>query len=153
MKINRRRAVGQLLLGGVVAAGVIGCTADKEDTLMGDTDFNIVADSGVTGNLMPPPEIQLCVDVTPDNAVVNISGAVDGNVTIADGDCEGIYENMTILITATAEGYEDHEEEQLFTEDTLHTIVMDPISNSDGSYTDGLSPKDVNGAPQTQAAD
>ena len=55
MKINRRRAVGQLLLGGVVVAGVIGCTTDKEDTLTGDTDFNIVADSGpsqahITGN-------------------------------------------------------------------------------------------------------
>ena len=110
-----------------------------------------MVDSGVTGNLMPPPEIELCVDVTPDNAVVNISGAVDGDGTMADGDCESIYENMTIAITATAEGYEDYEEEQLFAEDSLHTIVMNPISNSDGSYTDGLSPKDVNGAPQTLA--
>ena len=150
MKINRRRAVGQLLLGGVVAAGVIGCTADKEDTLMGDTDFNIVADSGVTGNLMAPPNVEFCVDVTPDNASVSITGAVDGDGTMADGDCETIYGDMMMTITATAEGYEDHEEEQYFGVDTLHTIVMNPISNSDGSYTDGLSPKDVNGAPQTQ---
>ena len=153
MKINRRCAVGQLLLGGVVATGVIGCAADKESTLRGDTAVNIVVDSAVTGNLMPPTEIELCVDVNPDSAALSITGAVDGDGTMMDGGCETNYGYMMMTITATAEGYEDHQEEQHFGEDTLHMIVMNPISNSEGSYTDGLSPKNVNCAPQKQTVD
>lgn len=150
MKITRRPSVSGLLLSGLMSGSVIGCVDDKESDSDTDTDTAVIVDSGVVGNLMAPPEIELCIDVSPDNAVINVTSAIDGDGGMSDNDCEMIYGGMMVTISATAEGYEDFETEQEFDEDTEYTIVMDPISNSDGSYTDGLSTTSSENLPHSQ---
>ena len=151
MKVNRRKSVNGLLLSGLMGGSVVGCvdTKDTETDKNTDTATTIIADSGVVGNLMAPPEIELCIDVTPESAVVNVTGAIDGAGTLSDDECEIIYGDITVMISATADGYEDFETEQYFAEDTVYTIVMDPISNSDGSYTDGMATTSNEALPQS----
>jgi len=100
-----------------LSVSVVGCTGKTttNDTSEGES---IVLDSGVTGNLMPPPMVEVCVDVTPDEATVWI----DEEQTVDNG-CVSTIEG-SVDIRATAEGYVDHQETIEVYEDTIHSIEM-----------------------------
>jgi len=103
MPIKRRKITGRPLLVATTALSVtISCTG-----------------SVVSGNLMPPPDVELCIDVEPDSAVVLVQ-----NEAFADEECKPIMEG-SYIVTATAEGYVDYEEQVDVFTDMTHQIIMD----------------------------
>lgn len=110
MSIRRRKKIGQSLL--IAGAGVSLNMACFEKV-------------GNSGNLMPPPMVELCIEVEPETAAVTVN-----TISVPDGDCLEVYEGDTAIIEATAEGYQDHSEELSVTQDTTHSIEMIPEENT-----------------------
>ena len=125
MKITRRKKVGKVLL--TVSMGcsvsVLGCT-DNKDTLAGEKPSVVVPDSGVTGNLMAPPVVDFCIDVTPDEAEVTIE-----EQAVTDGQCVDVYEGNSVEVRAQAEGYDDFEEIVRVNESMVYPIELIPVEN------------------------
>jgi len=94
-----------LLFAGSVVAGLsLGCAGGEEEF--------------VTGNLVAPPTVQLCVDATPPEATVKVDGGAlgeDGCVMVMEGD---------VAITAEAEGYDAHEETLQVTAEMKHSVAL-----------------------------
>lgn len=92
----RRRLIGRPLM--LASAGMaLGCTGFGN---------NINDDMGyVTGNLVAPPMVQLCVKATPDTATVEIDGQ-----TLGETGCQDAWEGSSALIRVSAEGFETHEQ-------------------------------------------
>ena len=80
-----------------------------------------VLSPSVSGNLMPAPSLELCIEVEPEEAEVLVDTA-----PVADGACTYVY-TEEVQITATAEGYEDYMETVPVPEDMTHTITMTPL--------------------------
>ena len=107
MSIKRRRTKGKPLL---IATAGVGLTVSACNGIKPE----------VSGNLMPPPMAELCIDVTPDDAVVTVEGAV-----VADEQCTSVYGGYA-EIEATADGYEDYSEVLTVDEDMTHTFELTP---------------------------
>ena len=105
MTIKRRKTNGKPLLLATASVGLtITACIGKEVT---------------SGNLMPPPMVELCIEVEPETAQVTVN-----TVTVADGECTTVYEG-SITIEATAEGYLDYSEVvDVYEETTTHNIEM-----------------------------
>jgi hypothetical protein len=105
---RRRKLTTRSLL---VASGsmVLACSGvtTKSDTGM------------VTGNLMPPPMIELCVVPTPAEAQIQIQG-----VDVDDKGCRNVY-NGEIAISVTAEGHKPFSETVLVNVDTTHPVALE----------------------------
>jgi len=110
---RRRRLSGRpLLLAGAGASMMIAGCADKS----GETEYY------VSGNLMPPPQVELCVTVAPPEAEATVT-ANGQELPDADPSCATVYEG-SISVTATAEGYAPHEEVLEVYADTTHKITL-----------------------------
>ena len=123
MKIIKRKQFGKALLTASIGLGVsvVGCIDNKDDdTLNGSEVVN--DDTSYSGNLMPPPMVELCIDVTPDEANVTVN-----ETTVSDGECTDIYEGNPADIEASAEGYENFSETITVTEDMTYAIEMTPL--------------------------
>jgi len=108
MKIVRRKKIGTALL-----------TATASSMLMTACD---VLKPSVSGNLMPAPNFELCIEVEPETANVIVDYS-----EVLDGECTNVYA-PSAQVTATAEGYQDYEETIAVSEDSTHTITMTPES-------------------------
>ena len=115
--IKRRKSIGGSLL---TAASVAGSTLVMS---------SCVGKEVVSGNLMPPPEIELCIEVTPEDAVVTVQHSW-GQADIPDGSCELVGDGQ-MDISATADGYQDYAETIEVYEDTTHDIELVPLSDDD----------------------
>jgi hypothetical protein len=110
MSIKRRRTIGvSLLIAGTGISMTIAC-GDKDSGLIGST----------SGNLMAPPLAELCIEVEPETASVTVN-----ENAIADGACTEVYQDNPIYLKATAEGFQDYEEELTISEDTTYSIEME----------------------------
>ena len=115
MSIQRRKRIGKPLL---VATAGVGLTVSS---CTGKEGF---------GNLMPPPTedmVELCIDVTPDNADVTVQG-----VPVADEECIQTYQG-THIVEATSEGYEDYTDYVDVTNDMTHTFEMTQSTDDSGT--------------------
>jgi len=106
MKINRRKTKGTPLL--IATAGV------------GLTVTACIGKGVTSGNLMAPPMVELCIEVEPETAEVQVDG-----IAVVDGDCSQVYEGI-VTIEATADGYQDYSEDVEVYETTTHSIEMTP---------------------------
>ena len=113
MKIVRRKKIGAALL-----------TATTSSMFMTACD---VLKPSVSGNLMPAPNFELCIEVEPEEAEVLVD-----TYPVPDGSCTSVYMEM-VQITATADGYEDYEQTITVSEDITHTITMTPESEEGGN--------------------
>lgn len=123
---KRRIAKGVALLsavGGVAGSTIMPGCGDKEV---------------ISGNLMPPPMVSVCFDVTPDTAALSVETYI--TVNFSDGDCVDIYQGYTTTIRATAEGYQDFEAQEVFTEDATYEINLEPL---EANMTEGSSGSDT----------
>ncbi len=123
MKIIKRKQIGKALLTASIGLGVsvVGCIDDKgDDTLKGESFVN--NDSAFSGNLMPPPMVELCIDVTPDEAIVTVN-----ETSVLDGECTDIYEGNPAEINANAEGYENYSETITVSENMTHAFELTPV--------------------------
>ena len=112
MNIYRRKTKGTPLL--IATAG------------MGLTISACVGKTVTSGNLMPPPMMELCIEVEPETAEVTID-----DMLVADGECTQIY-TETAIVEATAEGYQDYSAEVPVVEGTTtHNIEMVPETTAD----------------------
>lgn len=75
-----------------------------------------------SGNLVAPPTVQLCVEVTPPEADATVT-ASGQELPDADPSCVEVYEG-DIQVSATAEGYEPYEEVVQVYGDTDHTVSL-----------------------------
>ncbi len=93
----------------------------------GATAISVAGCPFTTGNLVAPATVQLCLEVTPDEAVSTVGswGDVEG-----DG-CTAVYASSDIVVTTVAEGYETHNETLSITEDSTLTIELTPSSDTD----------------------
>jgi hypothetical protein len=81
----------------------------------------LVSCGGATsGNLVAPPQVELCVTVEPPTAAVMVDER-----EVPESGCLSIYEG-THELTAEAEGYEPYAESIEVSDDTTHDIVMTP---------------------------
>ena len=112
MSVKRRKTKGKPLL---LATAGVGLTVSA---------CNGGMKPEVSGNLMPPPmvETELCIDVTPDNALVIVQGVV-----VADEQCTNTY--GSVQIEATADGYEDYSEVIMVDENMTHAFEMTPLED------------------------
>ena len=117
--IKRRKPVGGSLL---AAASVAGTTMVMASCVSGK--------EVVSGNLMPPPNIELCIEVTPEDAVVTVSDGW-GVREVADGSCDSVLDGP-VQVSATAEGYDDYAVELEIYEDITYEIEMIPTAPEDG---------------------
>jgi|GEM_PF-5321062 len=113
MKIKRRKKIGTALL-----------TATTSSILITACD---IVNPSVSGNLMPQPSFELCIEVEPENAAVLVESQ-----PVADGTCTEVYYTL-IQVQATAEGYQDYEETIQVTESTTHSINMIPVDGEEDS--------------------
>ena len=114
MNIRKRKTKGKPLL---VATASLGMAVSGCNGKVGPE---------VSGNLMPPPFLELCIEVEPETAAVTVEGE-----NVPDGQCTQVY-SSTVLVEATAEGYEEYSEEVSVEEGTnTHTIDMIPLVESD----------------------
>ena len=113
MKIIRRKKIGTALL-----------TATTSSLLITACD---VIKPSVSGNLMPAPTFELCIEVEPETANVIVDSS-----EVLDGECRNVYA-PSAQVTATAEGYQDYEQIIDISEDTTHTITMIPESEEGGN--------------------
>ena len=98
---------------------------DKDTQIEGDDSPVTFYDSGFAGNLMAPPFVEFCIDVTPDEAEVTVSGVV-----VDDGDCTLAEDGYPVQVEATLEGYEDYAEDvQVEGDPTNHVFEMTPESD------------------------
>ena len=104
MPLKRRKKIGATLL--VAGAGV--------------TVSMTGACIGVSGNLMSPPMVPFCIEVEPEDAEVYVEATV-----VANGECVEYYQGDHVTVTATADGYQDYEEEVVVSDDP-HVIEMVP---------------------------
>lgn len=114
MSIKRRALRGAPLL--VASAGAVlavGCDGGSIGT--------------TSGNLVAPPEVELCVNATPEEAAVQIDGQ-DLNV---ETGCNSVWEGSH-EITATAEGYDPYSETVEVYGDTTKEIVLTEASGETG---------------------
>ena len=104
-KIQRRRLGGKpLLVAGAGATVFIG----------GCIPF--------VGNLVAPPEVELCVTVSPVEADATVT---INDVELSEDDlCMDVWDDSVSTVGATAVGYEDYSEEVLMEGDTIHDIVL-----------------------------
>jgi flagellar basal body rod protein FlgC len=112
MSIKRRKTTGKPLL--IATAGV------------GLTVTSCIGKEVVSGNLMPPPMVELCIDVTPDEAAVTVDGVV-----VADEQCTQVYEGM-VQVDANAEGYVDYSENVEVYEDMTHEFELTQATDDSG---------------------
>ena len=115
--IKRRKKIGNSLL---TAASLAGTTLVMSSCVSGK--------EVVSGNLMPPPDIELCIDVSPEDATVMVNSGWQ-EVEVPNGSCE-MFSPGGVQIEATAENYNDYSAELQLYEDTRHEIDMVP--NEDG---------------------
>jgi hypothetical protein len=110
MKIHRRRVSGRpLLVASAGAALTLVACGEKEET-----------GSFTSGNLVAPPEVELCVTVEPAEAVVTVDGA-----PLAKGGCQSVYEG-THALHAEATGYRPFDQSVDVTKDMTFPIAMEP---------------------------
>jgi len=103
MKVRRRRLSGRPLLVATSAGVALTITSCADST---------------SGNLVAPPQVQLCVEVVPDEATVSVDG-----VEWTDERCEDVWEGLH-TVDAVAEGYEDYSEEVMVDSPTTHEVTM-----------------------------
>lgn len=97
MSIRRRKRIGKsLLIAGTGITMGVGCFLDNP----------FKKEEMISGNLMPPPMVNVCIEVEPNTARVLVDGA-----ETADGTCTEVYEGDRVKIEATAEGYQKYEKE------------------------------------------
>ena len=127
MKIKRRKQLGTALLTATFSLGVsvVGCTDnnDKDTDVLEGVPVSPF-DSGFAGNLMAPPTVDFCIDVTPDDADVTANGE-----PIADEECIQTFDGNNVRVEATAEGYLDYLEDVEVNDDTNHVFEMIPEGN------------------------
>ena len=90
----RRRKTGRSLLVATVGIAVSACGLDKKDDNL---------ELMVTGNLVPPPTVELCVDIEPADAHVTVDDRL-----LTDKHCQQVYRSAQIA--ATSDGYQDYNE-------------------------------------------
>ena len=117
-KPRRRRLQGRPLLiaGTGMSAVIIGCSSgtDPERELY------------VSGNLVAPPMLELCVEVSPEEASADATVTANSQaLPSTDPRCTSIYEGP-VTLEASAPGFADYTEALELTDDTNHTIVMVP---------------------------
>lgn len=106
MNIKRRKRIGNtLLIAGAGASIAMGCNRR----------------SIISGNLMPPPMSELCIEVKPQEAAVRIN-----SFPLTNENCISSYDGGNALIEATAEGYQDYTKEIIVMGPTNHVIEMVP---------------------------
>ena len=113
---RRRPLTARSLL---VASGAMVLACGGAKTAIGGGEGPIV-----TGNLMPPPMVALCVEATPSTAKVLVNAREPD-----DRGCVDTY-NGTATVTATAEGYVPYEEKvdlPMSDSPKMHAIVMQPV--------------------------
>ena len=115
MKIRRRALTGAPLL--IAGAGAAVAVSACETT---------------TGNLVAPPQVELCLDVEPEGLEFPVD--VNGIRVDAPG-CEDVYVGDQLL-QADVEGYELYEVLIGVTEPTEHTVVLTPESAGDTGSAD-----------------
>ena len=122
MKFKRRKQLGTALLTATFSFGVsvVGCV-DNKDTDDSDDITISPFDSGFAGNLMAPPTVDFCIDVTPDDANVTVDGD-----PIADEECIQTFDGNNVRVEATAEGYLDYLEDVEVNNNTNHVFEMTP---------------------------
>lgn len=105
---RRRLAVGRTLL--AASSGMVmvysGCSA------------------AVSGNLVAPPLVELCITAEPETAEVKLDVA-----TLDEAGCAPVYQASVVSIVATAEGYEDYEESLSVEADMTHAIALTPVDS------------------------
>jgi hypothetical protein len=111
----RRPILGRpLLIAGTGASVLIACSGIKAT---GDTEVY------TSGNLVAPPMVQLCIEVSPPEADATVT-ASGQTMPEAEPSCVQVYEG-SIQLTASAEGYAPYEETLEVYVDTNHTITLD----------------------------
>lgn len=117
-KPSRRRLQGKPLLvaGTSMSALIIGCS---EVT-------NPEPEVYVSGNLVAPPMLELCIEVSPEEAAAEATVTADSQpLSSTVPPCISVYEG-TVIIGAIAEGFQEYRDEFELTADTTHTITMVP---------------------------
>ena len=115
MKVRQRR---------VTSTPLLLATSGLTITLMGCS----VIEPEVTGNLMPPPMVELCIEVEPKMAQVTVRG-----VPVSSGKCVEMFSTL-VQVEATAEGYEPYKEnlDVLAADKKMnHAIRLIPISQKE----------------------
>ena len=117
-KPRRRRLQGRPLLiaGTGMSAVIIGCSGGP------DPEPEVY----VSGNLVAPPMLELCVEVSPEEASEEATVTTNSQpLPSTEPRCASVYEG-TVTLEASAPGFEDYSEELVLTGDTTHTIEMVP---------------------------
>ena len=121
MNIKRRKRIGLSLL--VASTGIsmgIGCTTGEK------IEEKPRVEDRVTGNLMPPPTIEFCVDVEPKTAEIKV------NQSPLIESCTYVYPGANVIVEAEAKGFKKYKEEISVTEKKTHKIELD-IDRSSGN--------------------
>jgi hypothetical protein len=85
----------------------------------------------VSGNLVAPPMVELCVIATPTTATVSINGV--------EAECLHVEPCTTVTVTAAAEGFQDYEDQVIDTcspQTVSIEMVEKPHDDTDDSDTD-----------------
>lgn len=107
MTVRRRRLTATPLL--VASAGAAMMVASCTQT--------------TSGNLIAPAEVELCVDVQPDEAMARVQF---NQVPVAsDDDCAFVYEG-TVEVRVDAEGYRPYVESHEVYRDTNLDVTLQP---------------------------
>jgi len=114
MKIRRRALTGAPLL--IAGAGAAVAVSACETT---------------TGNLIAPPQVELCLEVEPEGLEFPVN--VSGTRVNAPG-CEDVYVGEH-LIQVDVEGYEFYEALLVLDAPTEHTIALTPDDAGDTGDT------------------
>ena len=112
MKIRRRPLQSAPLLSavGATAAMIIGCMGEDPE------------EEFTTGNLVAPPPVSLCVEVTPADAAVTLNG-----LATPDDGCLEFEDGQRVTVQAAASGYADYSAEVTVAYDMgKHEILLTP---------------------------
>lgn len=113
MSIKRRTLRGApLLVASAGAAMAVGCDGITTGT--------------TSGNLVAPPPVELCVEVSPEEATVTL----DGQAFDTEAGCQEVWEGSHTL-AADAEGYAPYTETFDLWEDTTKSIALEEEAGGD----------------------
>lgn len=107
MQVRRRRLTSTPLL--VATAGAAMMIASCEAT--------------TSGNLVAPAEAELCVSVTPAEAMAQIQ--FNNNPVATESGCDTVYQGA-VEVQVDAEGYQTYEQVHDVFEDTTLDIALQP---------------------------
>lgn len=84
-------------------------------------DYPVKREELVSGNLMPPPMVNVCIEVEPHTASVLVDG-----VKTTDGTCTQVDLSAVVVIEATADGYQKYEKQIQADQSDEYLIQMIP---------------------------